>query len=39
MQKWRIENEDPVRNSKISDTFQAVGCFEGELKLKLYVTP
>ncbi len=21
-----------------SDTFQAVGCFEGELKLKLYVT-
>lgn len=34
----KIENEDSVRNSKISDTFQAVGCFEGKLKLKLYVT-
>ena len=34
----KIENEDSVRNSKISDTFQTVGCFEGKLKLKLYVT-
>lgn len=34
----KIENENSVRNSKISDTFQAVGCFEGKLKLKLYVT-